>query len=123
MDCPIEPSLTALLPRSVGTWTFIIMRICMAPSHFGAMSICPKATTGSTGLCEKRVNPALCLGAAGPAAGALVVASGHGLGAGPAADRLVALIEELVVGDVVLEDVRPGLVARPARQRVHLDER
>src|SRR5688572_8440841 len=58
-----------------------------------------------------------------PASGALVGARVHRLGARPAADRLVAAIEQRVVRHVVIEQVLPGVLARPRVQRVDLDER
>src|ERR671931_1807125 len=55
------------------------------------------------------LRPAAFAGAAGP-------------GAVRAADRGVAAIVELVVGDVVLDDVAPDVLLGPVRQRVGLPE-
>src|SRR5690606_32655411 len=58
-----------------------------------------------------------------PAAGALRLTGRHRARARPAADRGVAAVEQLVVRDGVGEDVLPGVVSRPARERVHLHQR
>src|SRR6185369_15556784 len=68
------------------------------------------------------VDPALGLLPA-PTTGALVVARAHRLRARPAADRLVAAIEQRVVRHAVVDEVLPGVLEGPARQRVHLDQR
>src|SRR5690606_2048159 len=67
------------------------------------------------------VDPALGLAGARPAAAALVVARGAG-GARLAADAGVAGVEQGVVGDVVIEEVAPGVLARPRDQRRDLDD-
>src|SRR4051812_43410309 len=63
------------------------------------------------------VDPALGLAGAGPAAAAGVLARRDAPGAGPAADRRVAVVAERVDQDVVLDDVGVDLVLRPARER------
>src|SRR5215212_5999409 len=64
------------------------------------------------------VQPALGLRAAGPAA----VATGAGLRAVRAADRLVALVVQWVVGQVVLDDVTPHVALGPVGERVGLPQ-
>src|SRR5688572_17977368 len=67
------------------------------------------------------VDAALGLAGAGPAAAALVVARRAG-GARLAADAGVAGVEQGVVGDVVVEEVAPGVLAGPRDQRRDLDD-
>ena len=68
------------------------------------------------------VEPALGLVGAGPPAGAGVLAGLDRLGARPAADGRVALVEQRVVGDVVVGDVAADVDVGPRRQRVDLDQ-
>lgn len=68
------------------------------------------------------VDAALGLGLAAPAAGALVLGGVDGAGGVPVADGLVAAVEEGVVGDVVLVDVRLDAGEGPVDQRVDLDD-
>lgn len=68
------------------------------------------------------VDAALGLLLALPAAGALVLAGADGRGGVPVADGLVAAVEELVVGHVVLGDVGADLGEGPVEQRVDLDD-
>ncbi|KAI6753148.1 hypothetical protein HG531_005317 [Fusarium graminearum] len=67
------------------------------------------------------VNTTLGLVLALPSAGSLIFALLDRDGGVPVADRLVALIEESVVGDVVLLDVCINLLERPSGQGVDLD--
>src|SRR4051812_29453815 len=69
----------------------------------------------------QRVQAALGLGLAGPAAGALVLAGGDGASARPAADRRIALVVQRVVGDLVRHDERPDVARVPAQEWVDLD--
>src|SRR5213076_2793086 len=55
-----------------------------------------------------------------PAAGALVVAGADRPGARPAANRLVALVEQRIVGNLVIEQVLPRVLARPVQERIDL---
>lgn len=68
------------------------------------------------------VDAALGLLLALPAAGALVLAGADGRGGVPVADGLVAAVEKLVVGDVVLGDVGADLGEGPVEERVDLDD-
>src|SRR3569833_2767292 len=68
------------------------------------------------------VDAALGLGPALPAAGPLVLAGGDGRGRVPVADRLVAAVQQLVVGHVVLADVGLDLGEGPIDERVDLDD-
>src|SRR5262249_53740327 len=68
------------------------------------------------------VQPALGLVEACPPAGPGILARRRLAGAVGAADRGIALIVQLVVGDVVLVDVGPVLLLRPVGQRVELPE-
>ena len=65
------------------------------------------------------VQPALGLVGARPAA----LAAGAGLGAGRAADRLVALVVQRVVGQVALVDALPEVALGPVGERVVLPDR
>ena len=67
------------------------------------------------------VNTTLGLVLALPSAGALVLALLDGDGRVPVTDRLVALVEESIVRDVVLLDVVVDLLERPSGQGVDLD--
>src|SRR5690242_11443515 len=74
-------------------------------------------------LLFERMQPALGLRGAAPAAGALVgFAFGDGAGAGPAADAGEALVVERVVRDVLVENPLPDVFLRPIRQRADLHE-
>src|SRR3954447_6157420 len=64
------------------------------------------------------VDAALGLVGAGPAA----LAAGAGLGAGGAADRLVALVVQRVVGEVALVDAAPEVLVAPVGERVVLPQ-
>src|SRR4051794_22770200 len=68
------------------------------------------------------VQAALRLVPAGPAPGAGVVRVEGGLRAGLAPDGEVALVDERVVGDVVVLDVAGDVVVGPHRDRVDLDQ-
>ena len=57
-----------------------------------------------------------------PTARAGVVTGLHGTCAGLAADAGETLVEEFVVGHVVLMDVVADLLLAPVDERVHLDE-
>src|SRR5438067_3869845 len=57
-----------------------------------------------------------------PTAGAGVLAVAHGTGAGLAADREVALVDERVHRHVVVADVALHVEVGPRRDRVHLDQ-
>src|SRR4051794_15281210 len=75
----------------------------------------PKAMTNGS-IASDRVQPALELGGPGPAA----LTTAAGLGARRAADRVVAVIVERVVGEVALGDPRPQVLVRPGDQGVVL---
>ncbi len=62
------------------------------------------------------------LGLPPPAAGAFVLAGEDGACAGGAADRREAVVEELVVRDLVLVDVGPHAVEGPVGERVELHD-
>src|SRR4051794_36117839 len=64
------------------------------------------------------VDPALDLVGAGPAP----LTAGAGEGAGCTADRVVALVVQGVVGQVVLRDVVPDVLVRPLHERVELPD-
>src|SRR5437763_282436 len=59
----------------------------------------------------------------GTPTGALVLAGAGRAGAGPAADARVALIQQRVVRDALVEQIAPDLSARPVGERIHLRER
>lgn len=67
------------------------------------------------------VNPALGLVLALPSASTLILSLLDGNSGVPVADGLVALVEESVIGDVVLLDVVVDLLEGPSGQRVDLD--
>src|SRR6202012_4418485 len=67
------------------------------------------------------VNTALGLPGPGPPARARVLARGHLAGAGRAADRGVAVVDQRVDQDAVLGDVVGDLLAGPAHDGVDLD--
>src|SRR5581483_4445601 len=69
------------------------------------------------------VNAAFGLAAAGPPPGAFVLAFGHGPRARPAADALIAAVQQVVIGNAFAEHVGPGVLARPVSQWIHLDIR
>src|SRR4051812_46257467 len=69
-------------------------------------------------MCLGDVDPAFDLVAVGPAAGAACA----GQRARRAADGLVALVVQWVVGQVVLRDVVPDVLVRPLRERVELPD-
>ena len=69
----------------------------------------------------RRVDAALALGGAGPAAAARVCSLGHPGGAGAAADRRVAVIDKRVDEDVIGDDVVVDLLLGPLDDRVDLD--
>src|SRR6266566_5479833 len=77
----------------------------------------------SSCLHRERVQAAFRLSHAAPAACPLRLAGPRGAGAGPAADAGESLVEERMVGDLVLADVAPDVVARPPRERKHLHHR
>src|SRR6266704_4982117 len=77
----------------------------------------------SSCLHRERVQAAFGLAHAAPAAGPLRLAGPRGAGAGPAPDAGESLVEERMVGDLVLADVAPHIVARPPRERKHLHHR
>src|SRR5207245_8203299 len=62
------------------------------------------------------VDPALYLAGAGPTSGPFGLACMDRPGARPATDRRVPLVVERVVGDVVLEEVVPDVLARPRHE-------
>src|SRR6266705_7216197 len=68
------------------------------------------------------VEPALPFGRAAPAPGPLGLAGSRGAGARPAPDARVTLIEQRVVGGLVLPDVTPHVRPAPMGERKHLDE-
>jgi hypothetical protein len=68
------------------------------------------------------VDPALGLGLARPATVALVAVGAGAAGARLAADAGVALVEQAVVGELVVEEVAPGVAAGPAGQRRDLED-
>src|SRR5687768_8281634 len=68
------------------------------------------------------MDAALGLAKARPAAGALIGVGGHGLGARPASDALVAVVVELVVGQLVDVQIGPHVRLGPGGQRVDLDQ-
>ena len=57
-----------------------------------------------------------------PTSGTLVFTRGDGAGRVPVADGLVALVEQFVVGHVVLVDVGLDLLEAPVDERVDLDD-
>src|SRR5919202_6018187 len=61
------------------------------------------------------------LGEAGPAAGARVVAGGQA-GAGVAAERAVALVEQAIVGHVMSVNVAPHIALTSEGERIELDQ-
>ena len=70
----------------------------------------------------RRMQSALGLGEAAPAAGAVVFSRIHRAGARPAADAGVALIVQGIVGDVVVGDELPDHLLRPVRERTDLHQ-
>src|SRR5579864_3957601 len=68
----------------------------------------------------QRMQPALGLCLACPAAGALAFARDHGAGAGPAANRGITLVVQWVVGDIVRDDKCPDVAVGPAQQGIDL---
>src|SRR5579875_1606407 len=70
----------------------------------------------------RHVDAAFFLSKVGPASGPFVLARLDGARTREATDAGETLIMERVVGNRVLEDVAPNLLARPVRQRVDLDQ-
>src|SRR5262249_7615584 len=68
------------------------------------------------------VQPALFFPGARPAPGALVLAFADRPGARPAANARIALVVQRIVRNVVLQDKVPNRLARPAQERVDLDQ-
>src|SRR6476620_8913232 len=90
------------------------------PQKHGGPAAAPRPCP--TLLLIARVQAALDLACAAPAAGALVLAEHHGPRAGPAADARVALIVQRVVRNVFVGDQLPDILLRPVRQRADLHE-
>ena len=68
------------------------------------------------------MDSALGLRAAAPTSRARIFSNPHRRGAGNAADGLIPLIVKRIVGNVVLHDVTPQVLRRPAGQWVDLDQ-
>src|SRR6185295_1829155 len=96
---------------------FCVYRVAAAAAPCGR-----SALRVACGNVEPVVDAALDLVGAGPASGALVLASEHRARTRRAADAGVALLEERVQRQVAPLHVVVRVLRRPARERIHLHE-